>query len=217
MATSASSQSADFLLDRIRGGDLDAFAKLFDRCRNVVRMTIRSQISRDLGVKVDASDMLQETFLAATRSVSEFQGRDLDTFVRWLQVVASRRVADAYRHYCAFEKRDLKREVQLDPLLARADQSAARLVDGLADPGSGPVGSAFRHEQMLRLADALAALPEHYRQILQMRYLDERPLGEIATELGRTKGSVAMLMARAIQKLKETLRTEEGRGDWNRV
>jgi RNA polymerase sigma-70 factor (ECF subfamily) len=197
------------LLERARAGDVDAFARLFDRCRNLVRMTLRAQISADLGAKVDASDMLQETYLAASRSVSEFQGKDLDTFVRWLQVVAARRVADAYRHYCAFEKRDLRREVPLDQLLARCDQSAARLVDGLADPGSGPLSIANRHEQALRLADALAELPPHYREILQMRYLDERPLGEIARDLGRTKGAVAMLMARAIEKLRGMLQSDE--------
>ena len=48
-------------------------------------------------------------------------------------------------------------------------------------------------------------LPPHYREILQLRYLEERPLGEIARQLGRTKGATAMLMARAIEKLRELL------------
>jgi RNA polymerase sigma-70 factor (ECF subfamily) len=193
------------LLDQSRGGDAEAFAQLFDRYRNMVRMTLRSQITAELRAKVDASDLLQETFLTASRSVGDFTGQDIETFVRWLQVIAARRVADAYRRYFDFEKRDLRREIPLDQLLARSDRSAAALVDQLADSASGPLSVAHRHEQAVRLADALSSLPKHYREVLQLRYLEERPLNEIAQLLGRTKGSTAMLMARAIEKLKELL------------
>jgi RNA polymerase sigma-70 factor (ECF subfamily) len=193
------------LLANARAGNADAFAQLFERYSNLVRLTLRSQISPELRAKLDASDLLQETFLTASRSMAEFQGNEPETFVRWLQVIAARRVADAYRRYFDFEKRDMRREVPLDQLLARSDRSAARLVEQLADSASGPISVAHRHEQALRLADAMAALPEHYREVLQLRYLDERPLGEIAELLGRTKGSTAMLMARAIEKLKELL------------
>ncbi len=193
------------LLDQARAGNVEAFAQLFDRYRNLVRMTLRSQISAELRSKVDASDLLQETFLTASRSVAEFAGQDPETFVRWLQVIAARRVADAYRRYFDFEKRDLRKEVPLDQLLARSDRSAAALVDQLADSASGPLSVAHRHEQALRLADALATLPEHYREVLQLRYLEERPLNEIAKMLGRTKGATAMLLARAIEKLREIL------------
>jgi len=201
------------LLDQARAGDAGAFARLFERYSNVVRMTLRSQISAELRAKVDASDLLQETFLTASKSVAEFTGPNVETFVRWLQVIAARRVADAYRRYFDFEKRDLRKEVPLDQLLARSDRSAAALVDQLADSASGPLSVAHRHEQAVRLADALATLPEHYREVLQLRYLEERPLNEIAQQLGRTKGSTAMLMARAIEKLRELLnpaKSEDG-------
>ncbi len=203
----ADSDSAvhDQLMKQARAGDIEAFAQLFDRYRNLVRMTLRSQISPELRAKLDASDLLQETFLTASRSMTEFEGHGPETFVRWLQVIAARRVADAYRRYFDFEKRDLRREVPLDQLLARSDRSAARLVEQLADSASGPVSVAHRHEQALRLADAMAALPDHYREVLQLRYLEERPLNEIAEQLGRTKGSTAMLVARAIEKLKQLL------------
>ncbi|MBI3468858.1 MAG: sigma-70 family RNA polymerase sigma factor [Planctomycetes bacterium] len=197
------------LLDLARAGDTEAFARLFERYRNLIRMTLRAQISAELRAKVDASDLLQETFLAATHSISEFAGTDPETFVRWLQVVAARRVADAYRRYFDFEKRDLRKEVPLEQLLVRSDRSAVRLVDQLADSASGPLSIAQRHEQLLRLADALETLPEHYREVLQLRYLEERPLNEIARQLGRTKGATAMLMARAIEKLRELLSSPE--------
>ena len=199
----------DRLVTQARAGNANAFAQLFERYSNLVRMTLRSQISPELRAKVDASDLLQETFLTASRSMAEFEGNEPETFVRWLQVIAARRVADAYRRYFDFEKRDLRKEVPLDQLLARSDRSAARLVEQLADSASGPLSVAHRHEQALRLADAMAALPEHYREVLQLRYLEERPLGEIAELLGRTKGSTAMLMARAIEKMKELLSPPE--------
>ena len=51
----------------------------------------------------------------------------------------------------------------------------------------------------------MTQLPDHYREVLQLRYLEERPLNEIARQLGRTKGSTAMLLARAIEKLREIM------------
>ena len=114
-----------------------------------------------------------------------------------------------FRLVCRTRNRDLRKEVPLDQLLARSDRSAVRLVDQLADSASGPLSVAHRHELIVRMADALQALPEHYRQVLQLRYLEERPLNEIARELGRTKGATAMLMARAIEKLRELLSVSE--------
>ena len=198
----------DKLLEIARSGDTEAFAKLFDRYRNLLRMTLRSQITGELRTKMDASDLLQETFLTASRSIGDFQGNNPETFVRWLQVIAARRVADAYRRYFDFEKRDLRKEVPLDQVLARSDRSAARLLNDLADSASGPLSVAHRHEQALRVADAMALLPDHYREVLQLRYLEERPLSEIASQLERSKGATAMMMARAIEKLRETLKEQ---------
>jgi RNA polymerase sigma-70 factor (ECF subfamily) len=52
----------------------------------------------------------------------------------------------------------------------------------------------------------LAALPDANREALVMHYCQDRPLVEIAAELGRTPAAVAGLLKRGLRQLREKLR-----------
>jgi RNA polymerase sigma-70 factor (ECF subfamily) len=67
----------------------------------------------------------------------------------------------------------------------------------------------MRHERGLRLAAALARLPEDQRRAVELHHLQGRPLAEAASELGRSKGAVAALLFRGLQKLRELLQEDE--------
>jgi RNA polymerase sigma-70 factor (ECF subfamily) len=200
----------DQLLRQAGAGDLDAFARLFDRHRALLRLVVRAQMGPVLRRKADSSDLIQETFLTAAHSLGEFRGQDMASFVRWLEVIATRRVCDAYRRYVGAEKRAATREVSLDQLMARADRSTDRLAMVLAEPSQATPSQAARHgELVVQLANALSELPEDYQRVVEMRFLEERPLEEIAREMGRSKGAVTMLLARAVQRLRTLMRAEE--------
>jgi RNA polymerase sigma-70 factor (ECF subfamily) len=85
------------------------------------------------------------------------------------------------------------------------DQSSARLEAWLAADQSSPSVRAERHEELFRLAAALAALPEDQRRAVELHHIQERPLAEVAAELGRSKGAVAQLLFRGLKKLRELL------------
>jgi RNA polymerase sigma-70 factor (ECF subfamily) len=61
-------------------------------------------------------------------------------------------------------------------------------------------------EEMLRLEAGLESLPEHYRQIIVLRKLEELGWAEIASRLGKSEDACRMLLARAMAAL--TLATE---------
>ncbi len=73
---------------------------------------------------------------------------------------------------------------------------------GLVSPGTSPSQHASRREQAVLVADALTRLPEHYRQVLVLRHLDELSCAEIARRMERTEDSVRSLWARALAKLR---------------
>ena len=58
------------------------------------------------------------------------------------------------------------------------------------------------------LADALARLPEDYRELLVLRHIEERPFEEIAERLERSSGAVRTMWVRALRKLKEAIGAE---------
>ena len=70
---------------------------------------------------------------------------------------------------------------------------------------TSPVDRADRNEQLLRLAGALAQLPDDHRQAIELHHLQGMPLAEVARELGRTEPSVAGLLRRGLGKLREQL------------
>ena len=60
------------------------------------------------------------------------------------------------------------------------------------------------------LADALAELPDYYREVLVLRSIEERDWDEVARALQRSQGAVRMLWMRALAQLRAELAPPEG-------
>jgi RNA polymerase sigma-70 factor (ECF subfamily) len=91
-------------------------------------------------------------------------------------------------------------------LEAAVEASSCRLAAFLAAEQSSPSQQAERHERAVRLAEALAALPDDRRKALVLHYCEDWPLAVIATHLGRTPAAVAGLLKRGLKQLREHLR-----------
>jgi RNA polymerase sigma-70 factor (ECF subfamily) len=100
-------------------------------------------------------------------------------------------------------KRDLGRERSLE---AAVEASSCQLAAFLAAEQSSPSQQAERHERAVRLAEALAALPDDNREALMLHYCEDWPLADIANHLGRTPAAVAGLLKRGLKQLREHLR-----------
>jgi RNA polymerase sigma-70 factor (ECF subfamily) len=75
----------------------------------------------------------------------------------------------------------------------------------LAADQSSPSEQAIRHEQLLRLAEALLQLTEEQRRVVGLRFWKDYKLAEIAAEMGRSEQAVAKLLQRALKKLRDLL------------
>ncbi len=191
------------LLQRFAQGDKEAFAELFQIYREQIKDRLELRLGAELRRKVDASDIMQEAYLSATRHLGEFRGDTPESFIQWLTVIASRRMTDVCRRYLAYEKRDIRREVN-----ETADEAGEGLEGLLALLPDGTVGPAVRvsiEELRRNVRAAIEQLPEHYRMVIELRYFEGLKLDEIARRLGKTKGAVAMLLSRAAEKLRTIL------------
>jgi RNA polymerase sigma-70 factor (ECF subfamily) len=88
---------------------------------------------------------------------------------------------------------------------AAIDQSSSRLEAILAADQSTPSQRAIRDEQLVRLADALAALPQDQRRAVELRYLQGLQTAEIARQLDRSVASVGGLLQRGLRRLRDSL------------
>jgi RNA polymerase sigma-70 factor (ECF subfamily) len=100
------------------------------------------------------------------------------------------------------DKRDVARE---KPLQAALDESASRLESWGAAPQSSPSPPAGRHQRAVRLADALARLPENQREAVILRHWRGCSLAEIGERLGCTTAAVTGLLHRGLRRLREQL------------
>ena len=73
------------LIVQARGGDQAALGRLLELYRNYLRLVARSLIGAALRVKLEPSDLVQETFLKAHRDFAGFAGRSEPELVAWLR------------------------------------------------------------------------------------------------------------------------------------
>jgi RNA polymerase sigma factor (sigma-70 family) len=80
------------------------------------------------------------------------------------------------------------------------------MMAGLVAPGSSPSQGAMRAEAAVQLANAVAQLPDHYRDVIVLHHLQGQPIKDVALEMDRTEDSIKKLLARALIRLQTTLK-----------
>jgi RNA polymerase sigma-70 factor (ECF subfamily) len=190
------------VFDRARAGDAHALGELLEQYRSYLTLLARVQIGRRLQGKVDAADLVQETFLEAHRQFAGFRSQTEDAFAGWLRQILAATLAHTVRHYCG----TLRRDVRLERQLAEELENSSRALDrGLIANQSTPSHQASRREQAMQLANALDKLPDHYREVMILHHLEGLSLPRVAARMGRTVDSVEKLWMRALLRLRAAL------------
>ncbi len=169
--------------------------------RNYLRLQARALIGGGLRVRLDPSDLVQETFLKAHRDFGQFVGTTEAELVAWLRQILVRGLADQVKRHQA-RGRDYRRQESLEAMLERSSIEAH---EALARGPSSTGSRARRREQAVLLADALATLPADYREVIVLRHLERLKFDEVAARMGRSSGAVRMLWTRALERLHATL------------
>lgn len=175
------------------------------RHREYLRLLARLHLPARLRSKLDPSDVAQQTLLKAQQNLGQFRGRTEAELAAWLRQTLANTLADAVRQF-AGAKRDVALEQSLEALVA---VSSSGLESFLRSDATPPSGRAMRHEGFLRLAEALARLPEDQRTAVELHHLQGCSVAEVAGELGRTEASVAGLLRQGLKRLRAFLNAEE--------
>jgi RNA polymerase sigma-70 factor (ECF subfamily) len=175
----------------------------FDRYRGYLTALARLQVAARpwLAAKLDASDLVQQTLLQAHAARGQFRGHSPEELVGWLRQLLSRTLANGLRSL-GQAKRDVGAERSLE---ADLDASGSRLDAWLAVDQTSPSQAADAHERAAVLAEAVAALPDDQREVVLAKHCLGLTLAEIAGQTGRTPASVAGLLRRGLQSLRDRL------------
>jgi RNA polymerase sigma-70 factor, ECF subfamily len=191
------------LIELARRGDDGARGTLLEMYRHYLGLLARLEIGQRLQTKVDTSDLVQETFLEAHRNFGYFRGGGEAEFVAWLRAILAAKIANLMRRYLGTQGRDIRREQALEINLSR---SSEMLSQGFFATESTPSQQFAKREQGALLADALAKLPDDYREVIILRHLQELPFADVAARMERSVDSVQKLWVRALARLRQTVK-----------
>jgi RNA polymerase sigma-70 factor (ECF subfamily) len=198
----ASTEDVQLLITQARTGSEPALGQLLESYNSYLTLLARVQIGRRVQGKVDAGDIVQETFLEAHRQFPNFRGGSEGELTAWLRRILAGQLALTLRRYLGTKGRDINLERQLG---ADLDHSTQAMDGGLIASQSTPSQHVARREQAVILADALGNLPEDYREVIVLRHLEALPFAQVAERMGRSEDSVQKLWVRALASLRRTL------------
>jgi RNA polymerase sigma-70 factor (ECF subfamily) len=179
--------------------------------RDYLRLLARLQLDPRLRAQVDPSDVVQEALLKAHARHDQFRGRTEVERAAWLRTILANTLTDALRKYA---RRGGDQQLSLE---AAVEESSARLEQWLQTNDPSPATQVERQEHLLRLAAALARLPDDQRLAVELRHLQGCPVPEVSQLMGRSVASVAGLLRRGLQALREQMEGAPGGDDADRT
>ena len=190
-------QLDDELLAHAATGDRSAIGRLLERHRRRLRNSLAGRIDRRISARLDASDLIQETFAVASRRLPEFLQDRRIGFFDWLRGLAMDRLISSRRFHLGASKRTAVKELpqahrERDPVAGRA-----------LCTGPSPSGQAIHNEDSVRIRSILDRMSPADREILDLRYVEGLTFAQINARLGITQSAVKMRHLRAIERLRD--------------
>jgi RNA polymerase sigma-70 factor, ECF subfamily len=138
---------------------------------------------RRTGVRAEAEDITSQVFERALTNLSRFEWRGVP-FVAWLYRIAANALADR------------RRETGRDSSDPPPDVPDGRESEELE-----------RRTMVFQLVDRL---PEAQRRVIEMRFVEEKSIREVAAVLDRSEGAVKQLQLRALENLRKSMEGRDG-------
>ena len=183
-ASVAMERDAD-LLAALKAGDRHAVLEgLMQRYRQKV-MHLAFSIVRESAL---AEDLSQTIFVKVWQALPKFDGRA--ALSTWLYTIA--------RNTCLTAVARERRVVPLEDFAEVADDDGDPMVFGTAQAGVESAGQAAAEYDVARL---LEQLPEPYRRVVVLFYLEDRTCEEVGELLSMPTGTVKALLHRGRKRL----------------
>lgn len=179
--------SDEELMGRFQGDDVQAFNILVDRYKN----QLLNFIFRFIGDHTVAEDLVQETFLRLYKKKHYY--KEIAKFSTWIYTIAG--------NLAKSELRRKKRRTFFSINNASNDDQDF----DLPDPDSNPMEKTETSMTMIEIQNAINKLPEHFKEVVLMRDVQELSYEEIADALKIPLGTVKSRVNRGRIKLQEQL------------
>jgi RNA polymerase sigma-70 factor (ECF subfamily) len=200
--------NSELLLARAAAGDVAAWGALLAQHQDRLLDVITFRLDPRLRGRIDAADVMQETFISATARRAEFFQQSSQPLFLWLRWMVGNTLLELHRHHLGAQMRDVKREVHsgwLPDGAGRDDGTRGALVEQLTGGATGPATAAARAEVKARLEEALGRMDAIDREVLALRHYEHLTSSEAAQVLGIQEDAASKRYLRAVERLREIL------------
>jgi RNA polymerase sigma-70 factor (ECF subfamily) len=187
---SASSLEDDGFVGRAIKGDQSAFADIV----NKYQRPLYFHVSRMIREKEHTEDLVQEIFMKSFKNIHSYNTSY--AFSTWLYRIATNHTIDYLR----------KKKLQTFSIDEPLKTKDGDLQMEIPDENFSTDKPILRKQRSDIIRQAIDDLPEKYRQVIEMRHMDEKNYDEIAEELDLPLGTVKAHIFRAREMLYKALK-----------
>ena len=207
-------------VQRAAAGDPDALQRLIVEYHSAWRAAVEQAIGADRPARLEPDDILQRAYAAAFGALcpgheAQDSGGALshrprfdnpEGFYRWIETIALHALQDEQR---ALRRHKLDVGREQGPV-ARGGTTYYDLALTLVASDGTPSRILAKREAEAAVLSSLARLGRDQRAVIRLRFLEGRPVGEVAEQLGKTEAAIHMLCHRGLKALREHLESLSG-------
>lgn len=172
------------MVRRAQRGDDVAIVQLYETHKQFLYVFVYSKV----GNREEAEDLTQDIWMKVLDALAGFQFQS--KFRTWLCQVGKFTIADYWR------KTYKSKVVPLDDLMLNSNALATK---PQVEEEDGEAMKHF-HQRMNLLENILRQLPEHYREVLEYRFVKNFTLKQTAEAMHKTENNIKVLQFRAVKK-----------------
>jgi RNA polymerase sigma-70 factor, ECF subfamily len=203
------------LLRRAAAGDQAAEAELLGKHRDRLRTMVNLRLDRRLAGRIDASDIVQEATIEASRRLAGYAESPPMEFYLWLRQLATQKLIDAHRRHLGAKKRNVGQDVSIERH-AVPEASSLGLANQLLGRLTTPTRAALRAELQQKVQAALDGLSAVDREVLVLRHFEQLTNEETAQVLRLSRSAASKRYIVALGRLREHLSGLAGFEEWMR-
>lgn len=209
MSDNFSSSEIETLVDQVMHGDHRALGILFHHHRQRLWRIVNFRLDQRLLGRVDADDILQESYLAAEKRLEHFLHDSPESFFIWLRLIVNQTMIDVHRRHLGTQSRDASRERQVSGGWT-PESTSFSLSHHLLGHMTSPTQAALRAELSTQLNVALETMGDLDREVLALRHFEELTNSETAKALDLSEQAASLRYVRALGRLRKILEAIPG-------
>ena len=195
------------LLKQAKAGKPQALGELLQTHRESLLRIIKFRMDPRLRSRLDADDVVQDSFIEATQRFENFEEQEMPFFL-WLRFITVQKLFQMHRRHLGAKARDANREISIFST-PQPQATSAMLAAHLLGKHTSPSVAAMRAEQSRKVERVLNSMSEVDREIVALRRFERLKNDDVAKLLKISRTAASNRYVRALERLQKEMKGME--------